>query len=210
MAKTISVTTYKWIVVLALLLPPACRAQNADIDLLKSINRHRNKSLDGTMGAFTNSVYPVAAIVPITELVIGYKTHDSTLIRHGYTSIAGVGINFIVTFGLKYAVNRTRPYVTYPALQPYQHDKDPSFPSGHTSFAFNTVTSLVQICPRWYVVVPAYAWATTVAYTRMDLGMHYPSDVLAGAIIGAGTSLLAVKGNEWLHHRKKKKAIVNN
>ncbi len=180
-------------------------AQNWDINSLKSINLNRNKNLDGPMTAITNSVYPIAIATPITELITGYAKHDKKIIQAGWTTIAGSGINFIVAFGLKYTVNRDRPYVTYPVLQPYQHDKDPSFPSGHSSFAFNTATSLVLHFPKWYVAVPAYAWSTTVAYSRMHLGMHYPSDVLTGAVIGATSSLLAYKGNKWILGRRKLK-----
>ena len=178
--------------------------QNADIDILKSINLNRNRSLDNSMTALTNSVYPIAAVAPITELIVGYKKHDQHLINGGWQTIAGLGLNFAVTFSLKYGVNRTRPYITYPTLEPYKHNKDASFPSGHSSFAFNTATSLVILFPKWYVAVPAYTWATAVMYSRMDLGMHYPTDVLAGAVIGAGTSMLAYKGNQWLQHRKHK------
>jgi len=188
-----------------MLLSVTCSAQNADIRWLRDINLNRSRSLDGSMIALTNSAYAVSAVVPVTELVAGYARHDSALIGKGYSTIAGLGCNFIVAFGLKYAVNRTRPYVTYPDLQPYQHDKDPSFPSGHSSFAFNTATSLYLSFPKWYVAVPAYVWAAGVAFSRLDLGMHYPSDVLAGAVVGMGTSWLAFQGNKWLHQYRKHK-----
>ncbi len=180
-------------------------AQNADINLLKNINLHRNKSLDGVTVSLTNSVYPIAGVVPVGELVVGYIKHDSALITSGWSSVAALGVNFVVTFGLKYAVDRPRPYATYSFIAPYQHDTDPSFPSGHTSFSFCTATSLYLAFPRWYVAVPAYAWAAGVGYSRMALGMHYPTDVLAGAVIGAGSSYLSFKGNEWLHNRRKHK-----
>jgi membrane-associated phospholipid phosphatase len=180
-------------------------AQNADIDLLKKINIGRNKHLDAPMQAITNSVYPLSASVPLTELIAGYARHDRQLIATGWTTTAGLAGNFIITFGLKYSVDKTRPYITYPEIQNYKVNKDASFPSGHTSFAFNTATSLVMACPRWYVAVPAYTWAGVVGYSRMHLGMHYPTDVLMGAVIGAGTSLLAVKGNQWLTKHKHKK-----
>lgn len=185
-------------------------AQQADIDLLRSVNLHRNRSLDKSMEHLTNSVYPVSGIAPIAELIIGYSQHNKQLIGDGWTTGAGLCTNFVVTFGLKYSVNRTRPYIIYPDLQPYKRNNDASFPSGHTSFAFNTATSLAIMCPRWYVVVPAYGWATAVGYSRMHLGMHYPTDVIAGAIVGAGTAILAAKGNKWLQHRKQKKATVEH
>ena len=47
---------------------------------------------------------------------------------------------------------------------------------------------------KWYVAIPAYLWAGTVAYSRMYLGQHYPSDVLAAAVIGAASSYVT----RWL------------
>jgi len=52
--------------------------------------------------------------------------------------------------------------------------------------------------PKWYVIVPAYSWAAFIGYSRMHLGMHYPFDVLAGAIIGTGISLVSFKVQRWI------------
>ena len=81
--------------------------------------------------------------------------------------------------------------------------RSPSFPSGHTSGAFSFATSLTIACPKWYIAGPAYIWAGAVGYSRMDLGVHYPSDVLAGAIIGVGSAYLCYKGQQWLNHNRK-------
>ena len=71
-------------------------------------------------------------------------------------------------------------------------------PSGHTSGAFATATALSLKYPEWYVIVPSYLWASSVGLSRMHLGLHYPTDVLAGAVLGAGSAYLTYKVNEWL------------
>jgi membrane-associated phospholipid phosphatase len=52
--------------------------------------------------------------------------------------------------------------------------------------------------PKWYVIVPSYSWAVAVGYSRMHMGMHYPSDVLMGAIIGTASSFLSFKVQKWI------------
>ena len=185
-----------------------CCAQNADINLLRDINKQRTAPMDKVMTGLTNSVYPISGIVAVTELIVGYAEHDKMVTDNGWQTIAGLGVNTILTFGLKDVVNRARPYVTYTDINPYRHNTDASFPSGHTSYSFFTASSLSLCYPKWYVIVPSYLWAASVGYSRMYLGMHYPTDVLAGAAIGAGSAWLAYQGNKWVQHRKSKRRAV--
>jgi membrane-associated phospholipid phosphatase len=93
--------------------------------------------------------------------------------------------------GLKKIVNRPRPFVTYSDIfQKDSHVGPYSFPSGHTSSAFALATSVSLCYPQWYIVAPMALWAITVGYSRMYLGVHYPSDVLVGALIGSGCAVL--------------------
>jgi membrane-associated phospholipid phosphatase len=183
----------------------AVSAQNTDISILRNINLNRNKNLDGTFITFSNSVTPVSIAIPIGVFCTGLIKHDSTLKNKGVYVAASIAIAAGITTGLKYAVNRTRPFVTYPDIEKEMAAGSPSFPSGHTSDAFATATSVSLAFPKWYVVAPSFLWACSVGYSRMDLGVHYPSDVLAGAIIGAGTSYLCYKANKWLYKRNRKK-----
>ena len=54
-------------------------------------------------------------------------------------------------------------------------------------------------------MVPAHLWAGAVAYSRLHMGVHYPSDVLAGAVLGSASALATYKVNQWIHRKYAKK-----
>lgn len=204
MEKTISFAAH-CILALILLLSYDAHAQNVDIDLLRNINGTRGSNTDAVMNGITQSTYPLAFATPATQLIIGYIRHDKKNIQNGWQTVGSLGTTVVLAYGLKYAINRSRPYETYKDIVPYHYDTDPSFPSGHTSIAFANATSLSLQYPKWYVIAPACLWAGAIGYSRIQLGMHYPSDVLAGAVIGAGSAFIAYKGQQWLLKRKQKK-----
>lgn len=154
------------------------------------------------MIAVTNSAEPIAVAIPVAELIYSYARHDKQDVTNSLQTIAGIGLTALVNTGLKYTVNRQRPYISYPYLNYYRKEGTPSFPSGHTAFSFCTATSVSIAYPHWYIIGPFYLWAASVGYSRMYLGEHYPTDVLAGAVVGSGSAWLAYKGNQWLHRRK--------
>ena len=108
--------------------------------------------------------------------------HDKGLLKDAVyvgTSVAGA---FVVTYGMKYLVGRERPYDRWPdRVHAYSREDSPAFPSGHTATAFALATSLSITYPKWYVIAPSALWACSVGVSRMNEGVHYPSDVLAGA-----------------------------
>ena len=152
----------------------------------------------GVWKGLTSSVYPMALATPSAILAYGYYKKNKHFRNAGWYMVGTLAANTIVTQGAKYLVNRHRPYTDYPSLiTPYQVDTDPSFPSGHTSTAFATAAALSITFNKWYVAVPAYAWATGVGYSRIKLGEHYPSDVLVGAAVGIGSAYLC----NWLNKK---------
>ena len=139
-------------------------------------------------------------INPVAMAVAAWIKHDKGLLKDAVyvgTSVAGA---FVVTYGMKYLVDRERPYDKYPdRVHAYSHEGSPSFPSGHTATAFALATSLSVKYPKWYVIAPSALWACSVGVSRMNEGVHYPSDVLAGAAIGAGCAVVNIYVNKWLN-----------
>jgi membrane-associated phospholipid phosphatase len=168
-------------------------AQNLDIDLLRDINVNRNKSLDPTFKLISKTATPASLSVPLGFLIAGVCQNNKLLLKNSYqTGITIAGTMMLSTI-LKYGINRTRPYKKYTDIENVTSDFTPSFPSGHTTSAFSTATTLSLMYPKWYVIIPSYTWASAVAYSRLHMGMHFPSDVLAGIILGMGTSYLSYR-----------------
>jgi undecaprenyl-diphosphatase len=84
---------------------------------------------------------------------------------------------------------RPRPDAT--SLPPERAARRPtssSFPSGHAASAFAFATAFTQVYPL--LGLPVSALAAAVSYARIHTGVHYPSDVVAGALMGAGVASL--------------------
>jgi undecaprenyl-diphosphatase len=102
------------------------------------------------------------------------------------TVAVAYGLGSLVSTVLKDVVERERPdggaLVDVPASA--------SFPSGHATTAFAAAVALSLLVPRWrWWALPL---AATVAYSRVYLGVHYWSDIIAGALIGAAVGWLVV------------------
>jgi len=86
---------------------------------------------------------------------------------------------------LKHLVMRPRPFLTHPELLPLGHlPHSFSFPSGHTVCAFAAAFILWRICRGWYRYL-GLGLAAFMAFSRLYVGVHYPSDILGGIGIAA-------------------------
>lgn len=191
------------ILILVFSFPLVSFGQNWDINLLKDINIHRNKSLDHTFKAISFSTVPLSFAIPAGAVAYAFVKKDDDSRKHALLITSSLATTAVLSWTMKYAFNRSRPYDKHPELDNLAIEKSPSFPSAHTSFSFSLATSVSLAYPQWYVAVPAYVWAGSVAYSRMHLGVHYPSDVLAGALIGAGSTYLSHRLNDWMDEKWK-------
>jgi undecaprenyl-diphosphatase len=94
-------------------------------------------------------------------------------------------------FALKNSLKRNRPEA---ALKNFHSIITPSdqfsFPSGHTSAAFLMATLLGYFYPM--LIIPLYCWALMVGFSRVVLGVHFPTDILFGSILGISTALFSL------------------
>ncbi len=188
------------LLLVSFLLATATWGQNWDIDALHKVNAWDGKFVRN-YNKFVSKSEPYIAIgVPVAMALASWVKHDRQLLKDAVyvgTSVAGA---FVLTYGMKYLVDRERPYDRWPdRVHPYSRESSPSFPSGHTATAFALATSLSIKYPKWYVIAPTALWACSVGVSRMNEGVHYPSDVLAGAAIGAGCAVVNVFVNRWLN-----------
>lgn len=180
-------------------------SQNLDVRLLNAFNQNKSTFKNSFFKATSQSVIVFNLAAPAGVFTAGLIKHDKKLQMDAAYMVGGFLVSSIVTQGLKRVVKRERPYVTYSDIHKLDVGGGYSFPSGHTSAAFSTATSLSLLYPKWYVIAPVYLYAGLVGYSRVYEGVHYPSDVLAGAIVGAGGAWLSYKAEKWMDRRSNAK-----
>jgi len=155
------------------------------------------------------SVTAISIATPAGMAIIGFIKHDKKLQQDAlFTGVAFLASS-IVTRATKAIVKRQRPFEKYSFI--IKRDDEAggmSFPSGHTSSAFCSATSLALRYRKWYVIAPAYIFAASVGWARMYQGVHYPSDVVAGALVGAASAWLGYKAQKWIARKKDQKKKV--
>lgn len=182
--------------------------QNTDIDLLKKINVHRNTSLDKSFNAISEANNYINFGTAGTVLLIGSIKKDKQLQQQGIFLLSTQILTALATQSAKRIIKRDRPFLKHSFIQPYRIEDGYSLPSGHTSSAFANAMAITLVNKKWYVVVPAFTYASLVGYSRMHLGVHYPSDVLLGAAFGVGGAYVS----NWLNKKiwsKKNKRLTN-
>ena len=123
-------------------------------------------------------------------LIIYAKTRQT-----GIRAMTALVISFVINnLFLKNVIARTRPYEVIEGLtRLIEKPSDYSFPSGHTASSFVVAVVLYLELPKKYGV-PALILAVFISVSRLYLGVHYPTDVLVGAITG---SLIAVAVHKY-------------
>ena len=117
----------------------------------------------------------VQLVLPASAAGLSIANKD----KEGFVQLSESGIlTLAVTYGLKYTISEMRP-----------NGREHSFPSGHSSISF-TSAEFIRERYGWNYGIPAFLAASFVGYSRVESKEHYTRDVIAGAIIGIGSSWL--------------------
>lgn len=126
--------------------------------------------------------------------LVGRLGLGSTVLLAVLTGLAVFAADSIC-FGLKDVVERTRPFIAHPQIQPLYVVHSSSFPAGHAATAFAGATLLSYVAPR---AAPGFLLlAAAIGFSRVYVGVHYPGDVAAGALIGVAVAVGAVILLKW-------------
>ena len=157
------------------------------------------QTLDGSILLWIQEVVRVGFLNPI----VAFYTHlgDGGLLwialslllllfpktrKAGFLSLCALGVGALFTnVALKHLVARPRPWLTVEGLRFLVEEHDPnSFPSGHTCAAFAAAGIWWRTLPARWARVTALVMAILMGLSRLYVGVHFPSDVLAGAAVG--------------------------
>ncbi|MFA4868999.1 MAG: phosphatase PAP2 family protein [Pedobacter sp.] len=164
------------------------KLQQLDDQILINLSESRTPEKTGFFLFISNHNDWVNIGVPVGLLAGGVIGNDKQMRQNALYVASSSAVNALATLLIKKIVKRPRPFLGNVKIRAVYQPAHYSFPSGHTSTAFTTATALSQAYPKWYVVVPSYLWAGSVGYSRLYLGVHYPTDVAAGALLGTGAA----------------------
>lgn len=143
--------------------------------------------LDGVMVLVT--IAGAAYVLAFLAVPLWWRGHGEA----AFDLLVLLGIVIVVTEAIKFAVGRPRPCDVLPGVNTIagfgcEAQFDPAFPSGHASRAF-AVAALLGLRFRWRAAAASGGFAVLVGLSRIFLGLHWPTDVLAGAGLGVALAL---------------------
>jgi undecaprenyl-diphosphatase len=162
------------------------KTQTFDDAVIRWMGAHHTPALDAVMVEITalGTGTVVLMIVAIAGLFLVLTSHKYSAILLLASASGGIALNGVLKIGF----NRPRPAIFLPEV----HTVSSSFPSGHAMSAaivYSTVAYLAarlhrRRWARWLVMTAAFIVIALISVSRLYLGVHYPSDVVAGLAIG--------------------------
>lgn len=154
------------------------------IDLINK--RMRSKYFDYIMLKITNLGGALfSSLILFMFLLFGNRRYRLI----GFEMFCVLTVTQIIVHSLKKILSRERPYKILEQLNTFGIKlKDYSFPSGHTAASFSIATTLALNVPRLSIIV--FFVAMAIGISRIYLGVHYPTDVAAGIVIGLSVAII--------------------
>lgn len=129
--------------------------------------------------------------------------------RAGFWALAAMLFGLICTnIILKHLVGRVRPWLVVEGLTHLVAEHDPlSFPSGHTCAAFAAGMTWARCAEKSWIKVLCVAQAALMGFSRLYVGVHFPTDVLAGCAVGIFCAWLSFRTETWLKNRRERPSV---
>ncbi|MFM2330601.1 MAG: hypothetical protein RLZZ26_108 [Candidatus Parcubacteria bacterium] len=159
-----------------------------DLSLFHLINNLAGQSAlgDQTIVFFGSYLaYVLIAFFVLIVLISHYSTLEKAYIL-GETGVSALIARFGVTEFIRLFIHRPRPFLVEHPVHQLLTESSWSFPSGHATFFFAMATTIFLYHKRWGIFF--YVMAVLVSLGRVAAGVHYPSDIIAGAIVGTLTA----------------------
>jgi len=167
----------------------AHRLHHADLKLLQRSHRRRSAALDRGLVGITEAANYSRLWLTIAAALAAFGGPRGR--RASVSGVLAVGIAASATNGpVKLAFRRRRP-PSHPRPPLIPMPKSTSFPSGHSAAAFAFATGASARLPDLGPVL--FPLAGAVAYSRVHVGVHFPSDVLIGSGLGLAAGLAAAR-----------------
>ena len=122
-------------------------------------------------------------------LILLWLVSDSDWRRWEVVEFVGISLLAVLVMGIKFIVRRQRPVGEWGGI--YRNTDPHSFPSGHAARAFLIAMIGTALGPAWLGIL-LWVWAPLVALARVAMGVHYLSDVIAGAVLGILIALIGI------------------
>lgn len=153
----------------------------ADGQLLVAVQNLRVPWLDPVVSLYTQLGNAGLLWIALSLAMVLYKPTR----RAGAAALMAMALGLLITnITIKPLVERARPWLAWP-IEPLVVERDPnSFPSGHTCAAFAASMIWVRTLPWSWGRTCGVVLAVLMGLSRLYVGVHYPSDVLVGAVIG--------------------------
>lgn len=148
-----------------------------DLYLLKLFNQPFSAPLNIFFMISIYSIYPL--LIVFASFFLRAKQHAKI-----FHLVLAIILGYIFVLGLKYYIDRPRPYETHPELAKIFEKTDPSFPSSHAFLSILTLYFIPKEIPRWLKYILMFYLIILIPFSVMYAGVHYPSDVFFGAMIG--------------------------